>query len=141
MPQIREEQMQAFQREADVVFERRLAGEIRARQADTVVRLPGRTLTVRELPEATLQEMVRDGIERARGYGMTFESSLAAFVVLMFVVAPNFDEHPVVQRRLSDEKVQADARVQGLAKEVPEADWEAARDSYDPGAWKLTEEE
>lgn len=140
MPQVRDEQMQAFQPEADAVFERRLAAEIRARQADTVVRLPGATMAVRELREETLRGMVRDGIERARGYGMTSESGLAGFVVLMFVVAPNFDEHPAVQRRLTDEKVQADARIQGLPKNVAEPDWDAARNQYEPDAWKAPQE-
>ena len=139
MPQVRNEQMQAFQPEADTVFVRRLASEIRARQAETVVRLPTSTMPVRELPEATLREMVRDGIERARGYGMTSEAGLACFVVLMFVVSPNFDEHPAIKLRLTDEKVQADARVKGLPKTVAEPDWEAARSSYEPSAWKVAQ--
>ncbi len=139
MSQVRDEQMQVFQAEADVVFQNRLASEIRTRQADTVVRLPGATMAVRELPEATLREMVGDGIERARGYGMTSEAGLACFVVLMFVVAPNFDEHPAIKRRLTEEKIQPDARVQGLPKTVAEPDWEDARSRYEPGAWKVSQ--
>ncbi|MGH9900505.1 MAG: hypothetical protein ACRD68_01560 [Pyrinomonadaceae bacterium] len=132
---IREEQMRAFRPAADVVFAKRVATSVRANHGDASVRLPAGTFTVRRLPEETLRRLVRGGIARAREYELSHESALAAFVVLMFETAPNFDRHPVIRRILTDENVPPNSRVDRLLEEVTEQNWEAVKQSYDAGAW------
>ena len=79
--------------------------------------------------------MVRCGVGQARSYGMTWESSLAAFVVLMFEVAPNFEEHPLIRRVLQLPSVPPDSRIEELWKRTLDVHWQAARQNYDPDAW------
>jgi hypothetical protein len=134
---IRHEQFQVFQAGADAAFEERLAHHILKVHAGATVVLPGRELKVAEIPGALLREMVGKGLARARGYGMRYESSLAAFVSLMFAVAPNFDEHPLIRRVLEDESTPPDLRIEMLDEYVTDENWEAAAQSYDPGAWNV----
>lgn len=136
MLKLRQEQMDAFQATADEMFVGRIVGHLRADYADSVVRLATGAFEVRHLPDAALRAMVRGGLARARGYGMTAEASLAAFVALMVEVAPNFDEHPLLQRILKDPQVPADSRVERLLNEATEQNWQAAAADYDVNAWR-----
>lgn len=135
MLSIRAEQMKPFRDAADAAFLRRVADYVRYEHAEHAVHLPGGSYTVEQLPDDLLLALVGRGVERARAYGMTWESSLTAFVVLTFVVAPNFDEHPLVRRVLGDEQTEPDLRIDGLNESVTDENWEAARQSYDAGAW------
>jgi hypothetical protein len=137
MLKIRPEQMAAFQPVADEMFIGRVVEHLREKYADRPVWLPGGDSTVKQLPDATLREMVRGGVARARGYGMTDESSLAAFVAIMVRMAPNFDRHPLLERMLKDGQVAPDARVEHLLKQATKQNWEAVIKGYDPAAWGL----
>jgi hypothetical protein len=66
---------------------------------------------------------------------MTWESSLMAFVAIMFVAAPNFDQHPLIGRVLKDEAVAPDARINQLWERTTDQNWEAVAQNYDPSAW------
>ena len=99
-----------------------------------------RTL-VNRLSDETLMKMVRLGIERARSYDFTWESSITAFIVLMFKVAPNFDQHPLIARALKDARFAPEERVEKIWERVTSKNWEAAREDYDPRAWQLKPEE
>jgi hypothetical protein len=81
--------------------------------------------------------MVRNGIARARRYGMNWESSLTAFVVLMFVAAPNFDEHPLIQRILRDDGAAPNERIDRLWEKTSEANWKTVEQDYDASAWSI----
>jgi hypothetical protein len=54
------------------------------------------------IDDVELRAMVKNGIARARRHGITLESSLVRFLLLMFQVAPNFDEHPAFACVLAD---------------------------------------
>lgn len=96
--------------------------------------------TVDELPEETLHDLIRVGIERARGHQLTHESSIAAFVAVMFEVAPNFDTHRLSQVLLNDEEIEPNARLDELLNVLTEKNWESIREDYDPKAWKPTDD-
>jgi hypothetical protein len=138
---IRPEQLEAFQPVADAAFVGRLAKYLRANHADAVVKLPSGAVAVARLPEATLTTMVRGGMSRARSYGLTWESSLASFIVLMFLAAPNFDTHPLVQRVLQDRNAEPQDRIGNLWSRVSPQNWKAVYSYYDSNAWSLDENE
>lgn len=137
---IRPAQLKAFAPAAEGAFERRVAEHLREHHAGVTVKLPSadadaREVEVRDLDDSALVEMVRGGIARARSYGMTWESSLTSFVVLMFLVAPNFDDHPLINRLLTNQAVEPDARLDELVAGATEGNWVAARRGYDASAW------
>lgn len=137
MLSIRPEQLKVFQQQADEAFVSRVVKYFKEEHPDIAVHLPGRTYVVDQTPEETLHEIVRNGIAHARGYGMSWESSLSAFVGLMLVVAPNFDEHPLIQRVLKNREVESDLRIEQLWEQTSEETWEAAKQNYDANAWHL----
>lgn len=134
---IRPAQLEAFQAGAEADFENRVVRHILKEHAEVSVRFPTRTVGVAEIPEELLREMIRNGFARARSYGMEYESSLAAFVSLMFAVAPNFDEHPLIRRVLLDEREPPDSRIELFDEHLTDDDWEAAEHGYDALAWKV----
>jgi hypothetical protein len=134
---IRPEQFDAFRDVAEQSFVSEVAAYLREKHADALVRLADGAYTVKQIPDETLREMVVNGIARARAYGMKWKSSLQAFVVTMFAAAPNFDEHPIIQRVLNDEKIEADQRLEALWERATEQNWEAVERNYDASAWNL----
>lgn len=89
----------------------------------------------RSLPDKLLFEMVRAGEDRARGHGLTWESSITAFVALMFEFSPNFDEHPRVAALLRDPLVDVNQRVRNLTRVVTHEVWREVRQMEDADAW------
>jgi hypothetical protein len=139
---IRPEQLEVFRPVAEAAFERRVIEYLRENHADEVVVLPAgerekKEIEVKGLDDETLNKLVRTGIDRARSYGMTWESSITAFVVLMFIVAPNFDEHPLIRRALRDGKVEPNLRVEEIWDRTTNENWEVARYSYDASGWGI----
>lgn len=132
---IRQEQLDAFERVTEAAFERRVLTYLLENHVDAVVRLPAGEFGVAELPEELLQEIVRSGIARARTHDLTWESTVTAFVVIMFTVAPNFDEHPLIRRALNDARFEPNARLDEMWDSTSNENWETARASYDPAAW------
>lgn len=132
---IRPQQIAVFQAAAEAAFERRVVAYLRERHADVSVQLPAGAFAVKEIPQEDLRGMVRGGLERARGYGITWQSTLIGFVVLMFMTAPNFDRHPLVRFILKDESVPADLRVAEFWERTTEQNWAAVRQSYDADSW------
>ena len=141
MLKIRPSQFEAFRDVADAAFARRVAAHLRENNAEDVVKLPSGELALDELDDETLLRLVRAGVERARAYGMESESSLTAFVVLTFAVAPNFDAHPLIRRVLEDASIAPDLRLSELWGRTNEENWQAAADAYDPAAWGLPDVE
>jgi hypothetical protein len=122
-------------------FVRRIVAHLLAEYPKALVTLPtDEEFTVDELPEERLYDLVRTGIARARRYGMTFESSIAAFTAVMFEIAPNFDLHRLCQVLLNDEQIEPNARLDELLNVLTEKNWESIRADYDPQAWTLEEE-
>jgi hypothetical protein len=137
MLKIRKDQIELFNPDAEEAFLRRVMDYLRERHADKVVQLPDGTSVVSELPEEILRPMVANGIARARDYGMTWKSSLISFVVLTFLTAPNFDRHRAVYDYLTNEKIEADRRIERLMDELPNAIWQEVEKDYLPAAWNL----
>lgn len=122
-------------------FVRRIARHLRENFPKSVVELPDKLKApVEALDEETLFDLVRTGIEKAKGYGLTLESSIAAFVAVMFEVAPNFDSHRLCQVLLRDKELEPDNRIGELLKVLTEKNWEAIHAEYDPQAWNKGQE-
>lgn len=138
---IRSQQVDAFQVQAEIGLVKKLAEYLQAYHADQIVKLPDNVTLVKYLPEKRLCELTQNGLSRARQYGMTWEASLGAFVLLMFISAPNFDQHPLVQRILRDGSVEPNARIDHLLQRVSEQNWEAVETYYEPAAWSQSFEE
>src|SRR6185503_14510257 len=121
---IRPEQFEVFQPVAEAAFLRRVVEHLREKHSNVVVQLPNEVLLIKQMSDERLDPLVRNGIARARKYGMDWESTVTAFVVLMFVAAPNFDAHPLVQRVLKDERVAPDSRIDQLWERRSEENWD-----------------
>lgn len=134
---IRPEQMEAFQRAADTAFERRVVEYLRKNHSEVVVQLPKGIFLVKQIPDGTLHEMVQNGIVRARQYDLSWESNLMAFVVLMFVAAPNFDAYPLMQQVLRDAEIPPNFRIDDLWKKISDQTWDMIKQNYNPSAWNL----
>ena len=141
MFKIRSEQIRVFQPEAEDAFVNRVAGYLRENHADDFVRLPETELKIAELPEANLREMVKGGIGAARRYGIEWKSNLIAFVTMMFVGAPNFDESEKAAQILNDETIAAEERIDKLTERLNDDDWMAIERNYNPRKWNLPMEE
>jgi hypothetical protein len=122
---IRQAQMEVFQPEAEAAFEARLADYLYGQHFEAV----------RDLSDDLLKERIHNGIARARGYGLSWQSSLTVFVALMFEIAPNFDSHPYIRRVLTDPRVPPDERMDRLMEWTGERTWEEAEARYDAAAW------
>jgi hypothetical protein len=134
---IRAEQFEVFQPVAEAAFVRRVVEHLREHHPDVVVQLPNEVILIKQTSDDRLYKMVRNAVNLARDYGIDWESTVTAFVVLMFVAAPNFDKHPLIQRVLRDERVDANSRVDQLWERTTDENWEAVRKNYDVTAWGL----
>jgi hypothetical protein len=141
MLKIRAEQFEVFQPVAETAFVRRVVEHLRDHHSETVVQLPNEVILIKQISDERLRRMARGGMARARDYGMDWESSVTAFVVLMFIAAPNFDSHPLIQRVLRDERAAANSRIDQLWERTTEENWEAVRKNYDPASWVLDAQE
>lgn len=125
MYKLRADQIESLERDAERRFLVRLVDHLRQHHADIVA----------QFPEDILREMAESGLRRAKSHGLTEESSVTAFVSLMFEIAPNFDEHPTVRQVLEDEDLDADDRMEDLLEAVSEEEWEEAHEAYDANVW------
>ena len=136
MLRIRREQFEVFQPIAEAAFVRRVVEHLRESHVTAVVQFPNEVIPVKQIADEKLRRLVRNGIARARSYGMDWESAVTSFVVLMFVAAPNFDDHPLIHRVLRDERVAANSRIDQLWERTSEENWEAVRKNYDATRWE-----
>jgi hypothetical protein len=87
---------------------------------------------VHPLDDEELRRRVRHGVEKARSYGLTWESSLTIFVTHMLTINPAFDEHPAVRAVLVDPEVPGDEKMQALLGSVEDDEWEEAAKQREP---------
>jgi hypothetical protein len=123
---IRAEQMGVFEEEVQRRFLLHVVDHLRQHYA----------ASVHAVSDERLEQRVRSGIARARRYGLTWESSIAAFVTLMFVIAPNFDEHPAMRKALTDRRTPPDDRIELMMMNTSDDDWSQAAANADPRAWE-----
>jgi hypothetical protein len=89
-----------------------------------------------ERDEETLREMVRGGIQRAERHGLTLAEDVAAFISIMFEIAPNFDEQPQIKSVLDDKSFAPEDRIGRLwSPPVTEEAWTEAEKNYNENAW------
>lgn len=135
---IRAEQMSFIESETQERFVRQIVAHLLAEYSSATVTLPSEErFTVNTLPKETLLELVRVGIARARTFKMTFESSIAAFTVLMFEISPNFYANRICQVVFSDDQVQPNDQIELLVNTLSEKNIISIQENYDPAAWKL----
>jgi len=134
---IRDQQMEALNRSAQARFVRQLAEYLRANHGSTVVRLAHGEPAVNAIQSDQLESLVQAGVDRAGSYGFSWRSSVAAFVVTMFVVAPNFHEDQFVNELLSDRDIEPDYRMDTALERVTEEQWDQIRQTYNRKAWEL----
>ncbi|HEY0135791.1 MAG TPA: hypothetical protein VGB85_17020 [Nannocystis sp.] len=132
---LRTTQLAVFQVDADADFIARVADYITRKYGDAIVDFPGYACLVSELPPSVLLAIVADSVAQGRAYRMTWESTLAGFTSLRFLVAPNFASHPLVWPILTDDEVPPDSRLDELARCLDDDDWEAVEDCYEAEAW------
>jgi hypothetical protein len=87
---------------------------------------------VYDLDDDELRLRVRHGVAKARGYGLTWESSLTIFVSHMLTINPEFDRQPAVQAALTDPTIPGDEKMQALLGLVDDDEWEEAAKMCDP---------
>jgi hypothetical protein len=138
---VKSEQIRLFQPEAEAAFARQVFDYVKENHAaDGVATVHGKS-RVGELPDDVLRQMVEDGIRRGRDYRIEWQSTLLTFVVLLFMTAPNFDEHPKVSSFFVGAETIDDAALESLLDEMTDEDWDEVENSYDPQAWNLSFEE
>jgi hypothetical protein len=81
---------------------------------------------VAELRDAEILRRVRLGIERARTHDLTSDGAITAFVTLMFLIAPNFDQHLRIRKALDHPAADPDKRMQQIFQQTAEDDWDEA---------------
>jgi hypothetical protein len=135
MLQFSTEQLRSFEGNTEIQFQERLARYVRTEHGDVLVRHPGRSALVWHLDEQVLRELIYTGSDRSREYGLTSEASIAAFVTLMFVAAPNFCCHPAVHGALFDYAVPERGRFELMWRRTTDGNWNEIALAYDPAAW------
>lgn len=126
---IREQQIETLQQHAEEDFVERLMKHLRETQdAETF-----------ELDDEELRRRVEFGIEKARGYELTWEKPIVFFVRLMFSIAPNFDEQENIQDVLDAPFDEPNEKMDYLLDNTSDEDWEEAAVSYDEAAWERSE--
>lgn len=138
---IRSEQFDAFADVADEALCSDIAVYLCEKHFDARVCLPSDEFSVKELPNETLKLLVQTGLVRSRYYGLTSESAISSFIVLMFVIAPNFDQHGPINTGLKNNSIEPDLRIESLWETTSEQDWQTATESYDVEAWQFVNKE
>lgn len=85
---MRSEQLAIFERTAQAHFATSLRDFLRQAHSSVRVRLPSGVYLLQGITDGVLLELISRSIEKGRLYSLTWQSSLAAFVTLMFTAAP-----------------------------------------------------
>ena len=122
---IREEQIQTFIAADDKQLIERISQIIRD--------LNG--ARVKGYGDDKLAGMVKIGIERARTHELTKAQDIAAYVSVMFEVAPKFDEQAEIKLVLEDTNFPPEERFYQLFERVSEEGWLEAETLYENAFW------
>lgn len=79
--------------------------------------------------------LVAVALDRGRGHGLKSASDLSVFAVLMFEVAPNFDEHPAVRECLVQGLRPGSAGVGDALAGLPDHVWRECAEASDEKVW------
>lgn len=117
-------------------FASRLATYVRDWHGESVIRFGKELMLVKLVPKQTLHRLVFEGIQHSKKHGFQSEAAQSGFIILMFEIAPNFDEDPAARQILSDSSVPQEDRVRQLAERLTTSDWARMNRAYDPEAWR-----
>ena len=87
-----------------------------------------------------LRKMVAIGVERARSNQLTAAEDIAAFVAIMFEVAPRFDEQKEIRAALDNEILPISDRLMRLSQMTLDQSWTDAERRYEDSFWFPDEE-
>lgn len=130
---ISERQFDAFQAQADALFAHELAIYLKDEYNDLEIDIGDGAVELGDLPDEVLLRLVGTGQKRALSYGIDWESSMASFIVLMFIIAPNFDQHAAAQRVFRS--VAPNAALDIFAENTSDEVWDEIERAYSPQAW------
>ena len=82
-----------------------------------------------------LDAMIKIGVDRAKSRELTLAEDIAAFVGVMFEVAPNFDKQKDIEIIFKDTLFSPTDRFKQLWNRVPDAAWIEAETNYDAKIW------
>jgi hypothetical protein len=122
---IRKKQIQEFIATNDDQLAKVVAEAVREANGDRVA----------EYDDSELARMARIGIDRARSRGLFNAEDIAAFVAIMFEIAPRFDEQPEIDAAFKDARLPPELRFKMLFQMVPDAAWAEAGKRYDDSFW------
>jgi hypothetical protein len=122
---IRKDQIQHFIAANDEELIKLIAEAVRA----------GTAARVNEHDDETLQAMVKRGVGRARTRKFDRAEDIAAFVGIMFEIAPNFDENDEVKAILGDENFPPEERFKQLFGKTSDELWQKLEEKYDARVW------
>lgn len=127
---IREAQINEFRKQSEEEFIEGMARDLRTNH-------PDRTSV---LDDKELRRRVEFGLRKAQKYEMTGKYPIAIFIELMFIVAPDFDEYPLINFILKDREIAPNDRIDRAIEEMSEQRWENAkrRSEYN---WQAENEE
>ncbi|HEY0429900.1 MAG TPA: hypothetical protein VGC76_19105 [Pyrinomonadaceae bacterium] len=122
---IRKEQIQYFIAETDAELIELIARAIRVGNGERVL----------EYSDETVERMVKIGIARARAHDFERAEDIAAFVAVMFEIAPNFDENAEVKAILDDTNFSVEERFKQLWGRTSDKLWVELENEYDARIW------
>lgn len=93
---------------------------------------------VAALTDEELERRVRFGIRKILRHGAESRASLRKFLLYMFIVAPDFDEHPWINAMIHDPDHSVDHNIQALASVCNEDHWNEAAERSN-GSWQENE--
>ena len=112
-------QMKVIDTEVEAAYAREMAAYLRMEHAEDVA----------ALSEDKLYTRVSIAIQRASRYDMTWDTSITAYVAIMFTISPTFDEQPAIRAVMNDESVPPNLRIDALWDRTTDDDWDEAERS------------
>jgi len=125
-PVLRSSQIQVFAKTREEECARKIRLDLEANH----------TSKIAGIPDERLDRMIRNGIGRARSHKLTKQYTVAMFVELMFIVAPDFDEYPPVATIFRRRDLDPDDKIDIIIESTSEEQWEDAKLRGNPAAWQ-----
>jgi hypothetical protein len=83
-------------------------------------------LTEESVKTHDLRRIAEHCVETARSYGLVTERAIAAFMLHMITIHPEFHKQPKIRAILSDSAAPESVRMERLLSEPTDAEWEEA---------------
>ena len=122
---IRTEQLDAMQETIDVALLADICDHLSQRHA----------ASIEGYSDDLLDELIWEGMKRARRFGIRRGKHIRVFVTIMFLTAPNFWELEKARNILTEEGTPEDRKMERLANEMTDDGWEQARDLHNDEKW------